>query len=126
MLDHAVQAGASWEQIGAARGTSAGLARRDYSQWDAGQHKLLTWTNGQICMSDACHAEAPARATDPETCPGANGNPANTGIQASGTILCAPAGQDGQGMHWKLPGRACPATAKCGRPSGSAQRRSRS
>jgi hypothetical protein len=36
MLDHAVKAGASWEQIGAARGTSADQARRDYREWVVG------------------------------------------------------------------------------------------
>ena len=34
------------------------------------------------------------------------------GIQARGQILCAHADHDGQGMHWKLPGQACTATAE--------------
>jgi hypothetical protein len=70
MLDHAAKAGASWEQIGAARGTSAGQARADYREWAAGQHRLLAWTEGQIGMSDADYAEAIARAAGPQTCPG--------------------------------------------------------
>jgi len=36
-LAHAVEAGASWEQIGAARGASAGQARQDYRDWAEGQ-----------------------------------------------------------------------------------------
>jgi hypothetical protein len=105
MPDHAVKAGASWEQIGAARGTSAGQARRDYREWAEGQHNLLTWTEGRIDMSDAEHPTAIARACGPETYPG------GIGIQTRGQILCAHADQDGQGMHWKLPGHACTATA---------------
>jgi hypothetical protein len=112
MLDHAVKAGASWEQIGAARGTSAGQARRDYREWAEGQHNLLTWTEGRIGMSDAEYAQAIARASDPETYPGGIGDPAGIGIQARGPILCAHADQDGQGMHWKLPGQACTTTAE--------------
>lgn len=46
MLDHSVKAGANWEQISAARGTSASRARRDYREWADGQHKLLSWTKG--------------------------------------------------------------------------------
>ena len=112
MLDHVVKAGASWEQIGAARGTSTGQARRDYREWAEGQHNLLTWTEGRIGMSDADYAKAIARASGPETCPGGIGDPAGIGIQARGQIMCAHAGQDGQGMHWKLPGQACTATAE--------------
>ena len=112
MLDHAVKAGASWEQIGAARGTSADQARRDYCEWAEGQHNLLTWTEGRIGRSDAGYATAIARASGPQTSPGGIGDPAGIGIQARGQILCAHADQDGQGMHWKLPGQACTATAK--------------
>jgi hypothetical protein len=61
MLDHAARAGASWEQIGAARGTSAEQARQDYREWADGQHPLLTWTEGRIGMSDVEHAAALAR-----------------------------------------------------------------
>ena len=112
MLDHAVTAGASWEQIGAARGTSTDQARRDYREWAEGQHNLLTWTEGRIGMSDAEYAMAIARAADPETYPGGIGDPDGIGIQIRGRILCAHADQDGQGMHWKLPGQACTATAE--------------
>jgi hypothetical protein len=112
MLDHAVKAGASWEQIGAARGTSTDQARQDYREWVEGQHNLLTWTEGRIGMSDADYAQAIARASDPETYPGGIGDPAGIGIQVRGQILCAHADQDGPGMHWKLPGQACTAKAK--------------
>src|SRR5262245_19052123 len=37
-LAHAVEAGASWEQVAAARGTSARQARQDYREWAEGQH----------------------------------------------------------------------------------------
>jgi hypothetical protein len=53
MLERAVKSGASWEQIGAARGTSTGQARRDYREWAEGQHNLLTWTEGRVGMSEA-------------------------------------------------------------------------
>ena len=112
ILDHAVQAGASWEQIGAERGTSADQARADYRQWADGQHRLLAWTEGRIGMSDAEYAEAIARAADPAACPGGIGAAGHIGSRADGTILCAHAGQDGQGMHGKLPGQACTATAE--------------
>jgi hypothetical protein len=110
ILDRAVTAGASWEQVGAARGTSADQARADYRQWADGQHHLLAWTEGQIGMSDADYAEMIARAADPEGGPGGIGAAGHTGIQADGRILCAHADEDGQGMHWKLPGQACTAT----------------
>ncbi len=62
-------------------------------------------------MSDAECAQALARAAGPAACPGGTGAAGHTGIQAGGTILCAHAGQAGKGMHWKLPGQACTATA---------------
>ena len=112
MLDHVVKAGASWEQIGAACGTSTGQARRDYREWAEGQHNLLTWTEGRIGMSDAEYAQAIARACGPETCPGGIGDPVGIGIRAGGRILCAHADHDGRGMHWKPPGQAWTATAE--------------
>lgn len=112
MPGHAAKAGASWEQIGAARGTSADQGRRDYREWAEGQHNLLTWTEGRIGMSDAEYAEAIACASDPETYPGGIGDPASISIQTRGRILCAHADRDGLGMHWKLPGQACTASAE--------------
>lgn len=100
MLDHAAKAGASWEEIGAARGTSADQARQDYREWADGQHHLLTWTEGRWGMSDAEYAEAIVRATEPE--PGA----ANSYAGAH-PVLCAHADQDGAGSHWLEPGEKC-------------------
>jgi hypothetical protein len=110
-----VKAGASWEQIGAARGTSTDRARRDYRERVEGQHNLLTWTEGRIGMSDAEYAKAIARFR-PQTYPGEIGDPASIGIQARSRIPCAHAGQDGQGMHRKLPGPSGkPARLRCRR-----------
>ena len=38
-VDHAVRAGATWEQIAAARNTTAEAARAVYREWAEGQHK---------------------------------------------------------------------------------------
>lgn len=38
-VDHAVRAGATWEQIAAATGTTAEAARAAYRAWAEGQHK---------------------------------------------------------------------------------------
>ena len=82
------------------------------SDWLGRKCNLLTWTEGRIGMSDAEYAQAIARACGPETCPGGIGDPVGIGIRAGGRILCAHADQDGQGMHWKLPGQACTAKAE--------------
>jgi hypothetical protein len=105
MLDQAVRADASWEQIGAACGTSAGQARADYRRWADGQHHLLAWTEGRIGMSDAEYAQALARAAETAACSGGTGAAGHIGIQAGGKVLCAHADQDGRGMHWKLSGQ---------------------
>jgi hypothetical protein len=66
MLDHAAKAGASWEQIGEARGTSTEQARRDYREWAEGQHDL--WTGklggepGRFGLDGTEYAAAVARA----------------------------------------------------------------
>jgi hypothetical protein len=67
MLDQAAKAGPSWEQIGAARGTSADQARADYRAWANGQHSLLSYGDGKFGMPDADYAAAYARSADPET-----------------------------------------------------------
>jgi hypothetical protein len=103
MLDHAVKAGASWEQIGAARGTSAEQARQDYREWAEGQHNLWTGAyggeGGRFGMDDAEYAAAIERANAPE--PGAARAYADTH-----RVLCAHA-DDGQGAHWLAPGEKC-------------------
>jgi hypothetical protein len=75
MLDRAVRAGASWDEVGAARGTSAKQARRDYRAWADGQHHLHAWSGGRFGMSDAEYAEAKHRAgptpAEPHSQPGA-------------------------------------------------------
>jgi hypothetical protein len=38
-VDHAVRAGATWEQIAAARNTTGDAARAAYREWAEGQHK---------------------------------------------------------------------------------------
>jgi hypothetical protein len=67
-LAHAVEAGASWEQIGAARGASAEQARQDYRAWAEGQHNLWTgkWGGepGRFGLDDAGYAAAIARAAE--------------------------------------------------------------
>jgi hypothetical protein len=89
MLDDAVKAGASWDQIGAARGTSAGQARADYREWADGQHSLLSYGDGKFGMSAADYAEAYARSADPETYPGGTGDPDMIGILARSRTLAA-------------------------------------
>ena len=61
MLDRTVNAGASWEQIGAARGTSADQARQDYREWAEGQHRLWQATC-QWGLDDIAYTEGMARA----------------------------------------------------------------
>jgi hypothetical protein len=61
-VDHALRAGASWIQIADALSTDEPAARSAYRAWADGQHDLLAWTEGQLGMSDAEHAEAMQRA----------------------------------------------------------------
>ena len=42
-VDKAVKAGASWEQIAAATGTTAEAARAAYREWAEGQHSTRAW-----------------------------------------------------------------------------------
>ncbi len=86
MLDRAAKAGATWEQIGAARGTSAYRARHDYRDWAVGQHDLNA-RYGKWGLDDDEFAAAIARASDPEAYPGGIGDPANVGVRADGRIV---------------------------------------
>lgn len=92
MLDHAVKAGASWEQIGAARSTSADQARQEHREWAEGQHNLWTGTyggeSGRSGLDDAGYAEAIARAGEPDPA-------AAKACAAKHRILCAHADDDG-------------------------------
>jgi hypothetical protein len=54
-VDHAIRAGATWEQIAAARNTTAEAARAAYREWAEGQHTYAG-------MSDAEYAAALERA----------------------------------------------------------------
>ena len=103
-LAHAVEAGASWEQIAAARGSSAEQARHEYREWAEGQHDLWTgkWGGepGRSGLDDAGYAEAIARAGEPD--PGAA-----KAYAATHRILCAHADDDGKGAHWLEPGERC-------------------
>jgi hypothetical protein len=61
-LAHAVEAGATWDQIGAARGASAEQARQEYREWAEGQHNLWAgkWGGepGRCGLDDVGYAEA--------------------------------------------------------------------
>ena len=41
-VDHAVKAGATWEQIAAARNTTPEAARAAYREWAEGQHQYAS------------------------------------------------------------------------------------
>jgi hypothetical protein len=105
-LDHAVKAGATWEQIGDARGQSAEAVRREYRQWAEGQHDLHA-DMGRFGLDDA---------RTPRRC----------GMSASDRTRAASGGG--------RPGRACPARRDgargrrgrhpaAGRPARTARRR---
>jgi hypothetical protein len=61
-VDHAVRAGATWEQIAAARNTTAEAARAAYRGWAEGQHKYAG-------MGDAEYAAALEAAGEPGEAP---------------------------------------------------------
>ncbi|MGH3287370.1 MAG: hypothetical protein ACRDPD_22225 [Streptosporangiaceae bacterium] len=57
MADRAARAGASWEQIGAARGISAEQARQDHEARAGGQYQLHTATGGRFGLAEEVHRE---------------------------------------------------------------------
>ena len=57
-VDHAVKAGASWEQIAQAAGGSPEQVRQEYREWADGQHRLWAHYEGKLGMSDAAYDEA--------------------------------------------------------------------
>jgi hypothetical protein len=61
-MDHAVKAGASWEQVAAAVDCTEDQARRDYREWAEGQHRLWADYEGKFGLDDAEYAAAIARA----------------------------------------------------------------
>jgi hypothetical protein len=58
-VDNAVKAGATWDQIAAATGTTADAARAAYIEWAEGQHKYTG-------MNDAEYAAALEAAAEPD------------------------------------------------------------
>jgi hypothetical protein len=136
-LGHAVKAGATWEQIGDARGQSAEAVRREYRQWAEGQHDLHA-DMGRFGLDDAAYAEAMrnvsvptererraevaaraeraqraemVRKADAAGIPLLDDLPAPSGAAkayaATHPVLCAHADQDGAGSHWLKPGETC-------------------
>jgi hypothetical protein len=63
-VDHAVRAGATWEQIAEAIGSSEAQARQDYRGWAEGQHRLWVGYEGRFGMDDAEYAAALTRAAE--------------------------------------------------------------
>lgn len=57
MADRAVRAGASWEQVGAARGISAEQARHEHEVWATGQYQLHAATGGQFGLAENPHRQ---------------------------------------------------------------------
>lgn len=99
-VDHALRVGATWAQVAEALDADEARARVAYRAWADGQHDMLNWTEGRLGMSDAEHAEAIARAGEPD--PGAA-----KAYAATHRVLCAHAGDDGQEAHWLAPGEKC-------------------
>ncbi len=103
-VDRALQAGATWAQVAGARGCTEGQARQEYRDWAEGQHRLWTGElggrSGRSGMDDAEYAAAIARAGEPD--PGAM-----KAYAATHRVLCAHAGDAGQGAHWLEPGEKC-------------------
>jgi hypothetical protein len=71
-LDHAVRSGATWEQIGAARGESAEQVRFEYRGWAEGQHDMWASTGvwegepgHRFGMNDSDYADAMRYASVP-------------------------------------------------------------
>jgi hypothetical protein len=50
-VDHAVRAGATWEQIAAARNTTAQAARAAYREWADGQHKYAGMSDDEYAAA---------------------------------------------------------------------------
>jgi hypothetical protein len=105
-VDRALEAGASWEQVAAARGCDEAQARQDYRKWAEGQHHL--WASddsggGKFGMNKADYAKAIARAGEPEPA-------VAKASAASHRVLCAHADQDGRDAHCLEPGEKCMAS----------------
>ena len=65
VVDHAVRAGATWEQIAAARNTTAEAARAAYREWAEGQHQYAGMSAADYAAAiKAAGASAPGQAED--------------------------------------------------------------
>jgi hypothetical protein len=66
-VHHALEAGATWEQIAEATGSDEAKARHAYRELAAGQNRLWHhYRDGKFGMDDAEYAAARARAAEPE------------------------------------------------------------
>lgn len=70
-VHHAVVAGATWEQVAAATGTSEAHVRASYREWAEGQHNLHRDYQGRprlahLGLDDAGYAAALARSAGPD------------------------------------------------------------
>lgn len=104
-VDHALKAGASWQQVADALDSDEASARVAYRAWADGQHEMLCWTEDRLGMSDAEYAEVLARAGEPDPS-------AAKAYAATHRVLCTHADRDGSGAHWLQTGEKCTAAAE--------------
>jgi hypothetical protein len=64
-VDHAVRAGATWEQIAAARNTTAEAARAAYREWAEGQHQYAGMSDGEYAAAIRRAAADTTEGADP-------------------------------------------------------------
>ncbi len=60
-LDHALNAGATWEQVGDALGTSQAAAQAAYREWADNPSDFLSWADDRTGASDGEHDAATRR-----------------------------------------------------------------
>jgi len=65
VVDHAVRAGATWEQIAAARNTTAEAARAAYREWAEGQHQYAGMSDGEYAAAIRRAAADTTEGADP-------------------------------------------------------------
>jgi hypothetical protein len=65
-IHEAATAGATWQQIADATGTTPGRARQAYREWADGQHRVWQQYEGRFGMDEADHAAALERASGPD------------------------------------------------------------
>ena len=64
-VDHAVRAGATWEQIADARNTTAEAARAAYREWAEGQHQYAGMSDGEYAAAIRRAAADTTEGADP-------------------------------------------------------------